>query len=189
MNMKLKNKVSLLAGAIALTGAMYMPQASATVTNLGNIGTEASIGAASGSLPKGSFNDWFDFSVSGFATLIASGNSTTFAGGSKGAEITSFDLFQGDHVTKITTGSITPIPTANGSFYATLLTYEPLQAGFDYSIKIAGIAKSAGTNYSLSLTTTPVPEPEEWAMMMVGAGLVGYQVRRKQKGLNQSTLA
>ncbi len=26
----------------------------------------------------------------------------------------------------------------------------------------------------------PVPEPEEWAMMLVGFGIVGYQVKRKQ---------
>ncbi len=30
----------------------------------------------------------------------------------------------------------------------------------------------------------PVPEPEEWAMLLVGSMLVGYQVRRKQKALN-----
>ena len=26
----------------------------------------------------------------------------------------------------------------------------------------------------------PVPEPEEWAMMLLGFGLVGYQIKRKQ---------
>ena len=31
-----------------------------------------------------------------------------------------------------------------------------------------------------------VPEPEEWAMMLVGAGLVGFQVRRKQKLLSKT---
>ena len=33
---------------------------------------------------------------------------------------------------------------------------------------------------SLTPVTAPVPEPEEWAMMLVGAGLVSFQVRRKQ---------
>ena len=27
----------------------------------------------------------------------------------------------------------------------------------------------------------PVPEPEEWAMMLLGFGLVGYQIKRKQR--------
>ena len=30
------------------------------------------------------------------------------------------------------------------------------------------------------VSLAPVPEPEEWAMMLVGAGLVSWQVRRKQ---------
>jgi hypothetical protein len=30
-------------------------------------------------------------------------------------------------------------------------------------------------------TLAPVPEPEEWAMMLVGFGLVGWQAKRKQK--------
>ncbi len=34
--------------------------------------------------------------------------------------------------------------------------------------------------------TAPVPEPEEWAMMMVGAGLVGFQVKRKQAKATQA---
>ena len=31
---------------------------------------------------------------------------------------------------------------------------------------------------------SPVPEPEEWAMMLVAAGLVGFQVKRKQRRLD-----
>ena len=34
--------------------------------------------------------------------------------------------------------------------------------------------------------TAPVPEPEEWAMMLVGAGLVGFQVKRKQAKATQA---
>jgi hypothetical protein len=47
-----------------------------------------------------------------------------------------------------------------------------------------------GGSYGASLSTiaAPVPEPEEWAMMLVGGGLVGFQVRRKQKGLSQTSL-
>ena len=41
---------------------------------------------------------------------------------------------------------------------------------------------------SLVDVTAPVPEPGEWAMMLVGAGLVSYQVRRKQAMLEQTKL-
>lgn len=29
---------------------------------------------------------------------------------------------------------------------------------------------------------TSLPEPEEWAMMLLGFGMIGYQVKRKQRG-------
>ncbi|MEI7870251.1 MAG: PEPxxWA-CTERM sorting domain-containing protein [Candidatus Methylumidiphilus sp.] len=38
----------------------------------------------------------------------------------------------------------------------------------------------------ISLTVAAVPEPEEWAMMLLGFGLVGYQVKRKQKKFTQA---
>jgi hypothetical protein len=36
------------------------------------------------------------------------------------------------------------------------------------------------SNWHLS-SVNPIPEPEEWAMMLAGFGMVGYQIRRKQK--------
>jgi len=35
-------------------------------------------------------------------------------------------------------------------------------------------------NLNLEIATPAVPEPEEWAMMIVGIPLVGWQIRRKQ---------
>lgn len=37
------------------------------------------------------------------------------------------------------------------------------------------------TFISLAVDVSPIPEPEVWAMMLVGAGLVGFQLRRKSK--------
>jgi hypothetical protein len=38
-----------------------------------------------------------------------------------------------------------------------------------------------GTHFALdNLTVTAVPEPEEWAMLMVGVPLIGWKIRRKQ---------
>ncbi len=111
--MKLKAKASLLAGAIALMGVVYIPQASAAVYTLQ--GSPIEVPGAAGFSYKassaGAFTGWMNFS------LQSQGNLT-------------------------------------------------------------------GT-----LVTEALPEPEEWAMMLVGVGLIGYQVRRKQKGLRKSALA
>jgi hypothetical protein len=48
---------------------------------------------------------------------------------------------------------------------------------------IIGGAHGTAGNYlvSISENTAPVPEPEEYAMMLLGFAMVGYQIQRKQK--------
>jgi hypothetical protein len=41
---------------------------------------------------------------------------------------------------------------------------------------------------SLSPNATPAPEPGTWAMMIVGAGLVAFQLRRKQQKLGSQAV-
>jgi hypothetical protein len=52
----------------------------------------------------------------------------------------------------------------------------PLYIGFT-----GGTGLSLADQRITSFTLSPVPEPEEWAMMLLGAGMVGYQIKRKQK--------
>ncbi|MEQ1591550.1 MAG: hypothetical protein ABL892_04075 [Thiobacillaceae bacterium] len=49
----------------------------------------------------------------------------------------------------------------------------------DIGPKLAFIEKKF-VGVSLSIVTTPVPEAHNWAMMMTGLGLVGFQLRRRQ---------
>ncbi len=64
-------------------------------------------------------------------------------------------------------------------------------------VSISTFYKLVGSNYvatslpgnlaiSVQSSVAAVPEPEEWAMMLVGAGLVGFQVKRKQTQLNKN---
>ena len=64
-----------------------------------------------------------------------------------------------------------------------------LKAGVSYTWETTATITTNNGSLGSQFSVAAVPEPEEWAMMLVGAGLVSYQVRRKQKGLRQSVLA
>jgi hypothetical protein len=50
-----------------------------------------------------------------------------------------------------------------------------------YQLALSGVADgSAGGNYTLSLAA-PVPEPESYAMMLAGLGLLGLAARRRRR--------
>ena len=51
---------------------------------------------------------------------------------------------------------------------------------FTYAQALAGNAQGCST------CIPPVPEPEEWTMILLGFGLVGYQVRRKREKVNSA---
>jgi len=55
---------------------------------------------------------------------------------------------------------------------ATTIIHAPVTAGID-----ASYLNSTSTNWHVSA----VPEPDEYAMMLLGFGMAGYQVKRKQK--------
>ena len=191
--MMLKHKVSLLAGAIALVGAMYMPQASATTYTLPLSPLDSGdSSSASAKISAGwtSFQDFYDFKVTSAFSLVASGNSGLNYSSNKGVILTSFDLYDGNHTTILSTGSITSETAGSSTLFKSSFSNTSLLANHAYSIEVNGTTLGNGGSYAFAVSTTaPVPEPEEWAMMLVGAGLVGYQVRRKQKGLNQSSVA
>lgn len=58
----------------------------------------------------------------------------------------------------------------------------------NYTLKVTGTALgSSGGLYSVAAVTVPVPEPETWAMLLVGLGLVGFRLRQKHAASKQET--
>jgi hypothetical protein len=195
--MKLKAKASLWAGVIALA----MPFAASANFSTVNLDADSApfivnfSGLSVNTTAFGSLGDqggvqssFRNLTVSGISNVyfkVATGI-TSFAGTAAGAGNESIasarlvDTISGDHWDL----------TATGGQY----NFIGLKAGDVYDWQV-GFQQSAGSTAKFNLQTgvtvnaPPVPEPEEWAMMLVGAGLVSYQVRRKQKGLSQSTLA
>lgn len=85
------------------------------------------------------------------------------------AQIQFFDV---TGTTPVTIGYDIPLVNLIGNFATT-----PFLNNGDYMGKVT--AGLLGVNVNLTLTATPVPEASEWAMMLAGVGLIGFQLRRR----------
>ena len=54
--------------------------------------------------------------------------------------------------------------------------------GQHYSLLITGTGKGRATYFN-ALSVSAVPEADTWLMLIAGAGLIGFQLRRKQQSL------
>ena len=52
-----------------------------------------------------------------------------------------------------------------------------------YSLRISGTAVTGGASYGGNLVLTPIPEPETYALMLAGLGVIGFvAARRRNRG-------
>ena len=181
---------------------MFAGQANATVYGVTGVSFAGDSGFQNAKVAGNvaSFTDFFNFTVTDSKFSVNASAQSTVNKFNQGIQIKSFDLvLASDHNTVIATGTVSPASPVSGAttYFLATNTFEPLAAGIEYALEVKGqsflpslpSANPTYSTYSLSITTAPVPEPEEWAMMLVGAGLVGYQIRRKQKALSQSIAA
>jgi len=188
----------LLAQIIVLMGVVSTAQAE--VTDLGTLPVPTNVTINDNNLAFGSFSDTFSFQVNGNAAVIDTQNSVYFSGSgsfesySAGVQLSSVALYQGGNAIELATVTPTisynPIPGLGTTYsYNTSLSYIPVSVGQQYSLVVSGtvLGNTPGSySYSGTLTTisVPVPEPSKWALVLVGIGLVGLQVRRKQRIFN-----
>jgi PEP-CTERM motif len=90
----------------------------------------------------------------------------------------------------ISVGSV-PVTLA-GVVGSGLQTFNNLAAG-DYQLIISGFSNPTTSVFGNSgfygdVLATPVPEADTWLMMIIGAGLIGFQLRRKHQALPPSTI-
>jgi hypothetical protein len=82
--------------------------------------------------------------------------------------------------------------TSVASFTSNPASFDDLLSPGAYRFSVAGTASGFfGGIYRGTLHVAAVPEADTWVMLLVGLGLVAYQLRRKQRSLEQrpTTLA
>jgi len=78
------------------------------------------------------------------------------------------------------------LDVAMGSFSTGGYSFADLAPG-NYSLGISGSNRLFG-GYAAFYSVAAVPEPETWLMIIIGMGLVAFQLQRKQKSLRQQSL-
>lgn len=188
----MKLRALAFAAGLVISGA-----ASATVSL--NLSDETNLGNFGASL------EWSEsFSVSGAGTIDHSLNFTilenlyagsgvsdiplSFTIGQVSTEFKNINNLSAQILDSSNTVHTTFQSAGNGDYLA-LPANTYFSAG-NYTLKIGGSATGTqGGMYMVGAVTTPVPEPETWAMLLVGMGLVGLRVRQKAKASREAALA
>jgi len=176
--MKIRSLVAALALAAGVPAAMAAPACTQTFS-LGWLSPSSSVMFGDSFSSPGSFNDCFSFSLSGAADAICLTLQWDWS--------THLDLDL-NSVALSGTGLSGPVVDTTPSTF----TFANLQSG-SYVLAVAGAVtdRNPGRNrdsvgYSGLLSTNapsiaaPVPEPETYAMLLLGAGLLGWGARRRK---------
>ena len=173
-------KTKALLSALALASAAFVSQASAAdISNPATTVTWEDNSAFFGAIfdannAGNTFTDRYDFSTAVAGWLTAD---VVAVAGNNGLNLTGFELFDSN-------GSlIAGTQLLNGAVDAYNVSNYSLDAG-NYYLQVSGNVVGNGMGkYYASLALAPVPEPETYAMMLGGLGLLAVAARRrKQKG-------
>lgn len=174
---------SLMQVAVAAALAFGMQASAFAATNIGLVSDSTSYGSSTAGT---SFTDLYNFTVEPNAGAGFSASYTLFK--NLGASVSTLALYMGTYATSVDLDASKKISLINldrssstsGRFTSTLLTAESatLSPAATYTLVVSG----GGTgSYSGSVMLSPVPEPETYAMMLAGLGVMGFIARRRRK--------
>jgi len=173
-------KFKRLACAAAIAGCSF--SASAATIDLGVLNISPETNVFSGFAPVGGFMDYIKFTLpanggSGYGVVNFPVNTDA---GNFNLLFSSLSLFSNaDGI--MFNGDDDEVKTVTGNSGELSFTM-PANSGGNMYLMVVGVSNgSLGGIYSGGINVSPVPEPEAWAMMLVGAGLVGFRLRNRSK--------
>ena len=141
----------------------------------------------------GSFSDVWKFSISEILYSVGAVDTLSLTLGRKTYDISSLEvkLYQGAYSASydfVHTAALATLTTTKITDPVTLVAHLEAQgqgqypAVGDYFYTVKGVADgNSGGKYQIGVFTTPVPEPETYAMLLAGLGLMGTIARRRSK--------
>ncbi len=119
------------------------------------------------------FTDWLDFTLP--AGSSGNGASNVISLTTTGAvTFSKFELWDTANSSLISSGS-----TGGSTSY---LSFSGGAVPGAYELRVDGSSSSSGPNaYAGSVVISPVPEPETYAMLLAGLGLIGFTARRRKQ--------
>lgn len=123
----------------------------------------------------GVFTDTYTFLLAG-AAYLTTGSVTSSQVGSQDIDFTSIRIMQG----ATTFATFANNGTDAQEFYALSPT---LLAAGAYSLVINGMQSADGASYggNLAVAVAAVPEPETYALLLAGLGVLGFVARRRRQ--------
>jgi hypothetical protein len=120
------------------------------------------------------FLDKFTFDVTGSPLEFSASLTSTANKATEGLNISSFNLFT-------STGTLIGTGTGTvGKVDRFSVSNDVLGVG-SYYLQVGGnVLSTNGAHFDGNIALSPVPEPETYAMMLAGLGLVGFAARRRK---------
>ncbi len=173
-------KTTAILSALVLAAASFGAQAADAGSKVSNLdlseGFAAFNGGYVGNNDLNTFSNKYQFTFDGLNSNLSAGVTSFDKSLKNGLNLTNFALYDFGG-TLLSTGA----QASTGLIDTWTINYDNLAAG-SYYLRVEGnITGRAASDFGGNLALAPVPEPETYAMMLGGLGLLAFTARRRKQ--------